>query len=414
MIQYVTIPLDIEGVQVNQVHITPSGEVHIHVTSTVEGTSCHRCGREIKEVYDYGREIKLRHLPILDRPTYLWIKPRRYICRDCKGNPTTTQQLPWYEVRTSTTRAYAEHVLKQLVNSTVNDVSRKEKLGYDEVEAILERAVGQKANWQEFTELPILGIDEISLKKGHRDFATIVTVRSRTGKNQVLGVLENREKATVKEFLLSIPKHLRDSVEEVCSDLYEGYTEAAREVFKETVRITVDRFHVAKLYRSAVDGQRKKEMRRLKQELSKEEYENFKGSLWRIRKRPQELTTEDKKALAKLFGHSPVLLMIYLYAGSLTEIFESPLSKVEAEEWLRAWMRLVTEQGVVGFEKFLKTLDEKMDMITNYFVRRQTSGFVEGLNHKIRVIMGRCYGLFNRVHVFQRLTLDLGGYEQFA
>ena len=105
MIQYVTIPLDIEGVQVNQVHITPSGEVHIHVTSTVEGTSCHRCGREIKEVYDYGREIKLRHLPILDRPTYLWIKPRRYICRDCKGNPTTTQQLPWYEVRTSTTRA---------------------------------------------------------------------------------------------------------------------------------------------------------------------------------------------------------------------------------------------------------------------------------------------------------------------
>lgn len=55
-----------------------------------------------------------------------------------------------------------------------------------------------------------------------------------------------------------------------------------------------------------------------------------------------------------------------------------------------------------------------MDMITNYFIRRQTSGFVEGLNRKIRVIMGRCYGLFNRVHIFQRLTLDLGGYELFA
>ena len=67
-----------------------------------------------------------------------------------------------------------------------------------------------------------------------------------------------------------------------------------------------------------------------------------------------------------------------------------------------------------GFDRFMNTLDEKMDLITNYFIRRQNSGFVEGLNHKIRVLLGRCYGVFNRVHLFQRLSLDLGGYEQFA
>jgi transposase len=55
-----------------------------------------------------------------------------------------------------------------------------------------------------------------------------------------------------------------------------------------------------------------------------------------------------------------------------------------------------------------------MDLITNYFIRRQNSGFVEGLNHKIRVLLGRCYRVFNRIHLFQRLSLDLGGYEQFA
>jgi transposase len=414
MTEYVTIPLDIEGVQVNHVRITTDDEVHIHVTSTVDGTLCHRCGQEIKEVYDYGREIKLRHLPILDRPTYIFIKPRRYICRDCRGNPTTTQRLSWYEPRCSTTKAYAEHVLKQLVNSTVCDVSRKEKIGYDEVEDIVERGIGKSVNWQAFSELPTLGIDEISVKKGHRDFATIITVRSKMRKIQVLGVLENREKATVKEFLLNIPKHLRDSVREVCSDMYEGYTEAAREVFGEAVAITVDRFHVAKLYRSAVDGQRKKEMRRLKQALPKEEYEKFKGAMWLVRKRPQELDEQEKKTLGNLFAHSPALLTVYLYACVLTDIFDKPYSKAKGEERLRAWMRLVKEQEVVGFEKFLNTLDEKMDMITNYFIRRQTSGFVEGLNHKIRVIMGRCYGLFNRVHIFQRLTLDLGGYELFA
>ena len=414
MTESITIPLDIEGIQVKHVDVTAQNEIHIHVHSTVEGTVCHRCGREIKEVYDYGREIQLRHLPILDRPTYIFIRPRRYVCRDCAGKPTTTQRLPWYDPRSSATRAYADHVLKQLVNSTVYDVSQKERIGYGTVEDIVDREIGQGVDWREFHELPTLGIDEVSIKKGHRDFATIVTVRGKADENRVIGVLENREKATVKAFLSRIPKRLRDTVREVCSDMYEGYTEAAREVFGAGVTVTADRFHVAKLYRSAVDGERKKEMRRLKKELPKEEYEKFKGAMWLVRKRPGELDGQEKECLRNLFAHSPALLMTYLYSCALTGIFDRPLSKAEAEEHLRAWMRLAREQEVAGFEKFLNTLDEKMDMVTNYFVGRNTSGFVEGINHKIRVIMGRCYGLFSRVHIFQRLTLDLCGYERFA
>jgi transposase len=180
------------------------------------------------------------------------------------------------------------------------------------------------------------------------------------------------------------------------------------------VTVTVDRFHVAKLYRSAVDGQRKKEMARLKKALPKEEYQKFKGAMWLVRKRPEALDEKEKECLRNLFAHSRALSMTYLCACALTEIFDRPLSKTRAEEYIRAWMRLVREQDVVGFETFLNTLDEKMDMITNYFVRRNSSGFVEGINHKIRVIMGRCYGLLSRTHIFQRLTLDLGGYERFA
>jgi len=414
MTEYVAIPLDIEGVKVDAVRVTDGDEIHIHVHSTVEGAVCHRCGRDIKEAYDYGREIRLRPLPILDRPPFIVIRPRWYICRVCGGHPTTTQRLAWHEPRSSTTRAYAEHVLKQWVNSTIYDVSQKEKIGYDTVAAIVDNEMGQAVDWQAFNELPTLGIDEVSIQKGRRDFATIVTARGREGENRVIGVLENREKATVKAFLLSIPKHLRDSVQDVCSDLYEGYTEAAREVFGADVTITADRFHVAKLYRAAVDGERKKEMRRLRNTLPKEEYAKFKGAMWLLRKQPEELDGLEKETLCHLFVHSPGLLMTYLYACALTGIFDRPLSKAEAEESLRAWMDSVQTQGVAGFDTFLNTLDEKMDIMTNYFVRRKTCGFVEGINHKIRVIMARCYGLFSRVHIFQRLTLDLGGYEQFA
>jgi len=414
MAEYVTIPLDIEGVKVTRVEVTGDGEVHIHVSSTVKGARCHRCGRDIQDGYDEGREIKLRHLPILDMPTYVFLKPRRYLCRDCPGNPTTTQQLPWYEPRHAVTKAYAEHVLKLLVNGTVQDVGEKERIGYAEVEGIVEGRFGQGVDWGSFASLPTLGIDEIALKKGHRDFATVVSVRAEDGKNRLLGVLEGREKATVKAFFLSIPKGLRDTVQSVCSDLYEGYTEAAREVFGDGVVVVADRFHVARLYRKAVDTVRKKEMRRLKRELAEEEYKKLKGSMWLVRKDPDSLDEEGRATLRLLFAHAPALFLAYAFGRALTGIFDRPQSKAEAEERLRAWMRLVGETKVEGFDKFVNTLDEKMDLITNYFIRRQNSGFVEGLNHKIRVLLGRCYGVFNRIHLFQRLSLDLGGYEQFA
>ncbi|PZN74863.1 MAG: hypothetical protein DM484_20165 [Candidatus Methylumidiphilus alinenensis] len=204
------------------------------------------------------------------------------------------------------------------------------------------------------------------------------------------------------------------TVQCVCSDLYEGYTEAAREVFGENVEVVADRFHVAKLYRKEVDTLRKKEMGRLKRELEEEEYKKLKGSMWLVRKDPDTLDEEDRATLRLLFTYAPALFLTYALGWALTKIFDTPQTKTEAEERIRAWIRLVKETKAEGFDRFMNTLDEKMDLITNYFIRRQNSGFVEGLNHKIRVLLGRCYGVFNRVHLFQRLSLDLGGYEQFA
>jgi transposase len=59
-------------------------------------------------------------------------------------------------------------------------------------------------------------------------------------------------------------------------------------------------------------------------------------------------------------------------------------------------------------------MDNHLDEITNYFLDRRTSGFVEGFNNKIKVLKRRCYGLFNLNHLFQRLQLDLNGYQLFG
>ena len=60
------------------------------------------------------------------------------------------------------------------------------------------------------------------------------------------------------------------------------------------------------------------------------------------------------------------------------------------------------------------TVKKWKNEITNYFVNRYTSAFVEGLNNKIKVLKRRCYGIYDLKHFFQRLFLNLSGYELYA
>lgn len=342
------------------------------------------------------------------------MKPKRYQCPYCSDHPTTTQHLSWQEERSPHTKAYDTQVLLNLVNSTVADVSVRERLGYEAVQGVIDRWIREKVDWSEFQDLEQMGIDEIAIKKGHRDFFTIVTTRLASGALRVVGVLEGREKATVKKFLLSIPKKLRKTVRVVCSDLYEGYIHAVKEVLGKKVWVVADRFHVAKLYRKGLDDVRKKEMKRLKEELPKADYQEFQGVMWLLRKNPAELKPEELDILSRLFQYTTLLAAADVLCYALTSIFDQPLTKAQAKRQLRAWKQLVQESGLDCFDRFLATLDQRLEEMTNYFVARQNSGFVEGLNNKIKVIKRRCYGIFNAGHLFQRLFIDLAGYEELA
>jgi transposase len=98
----------------------------------------------------------------------------------------------------------------------------------------------------------------------------------------------------------------------------------------------------------------------------------------------------------------------------LFAIFERLFTPQQAQQELKIWMFLVREQHIPGFEAFLKTLETYWTEITNFFIGRLTSAFVEGLNTKIRVLARRSFGLFNLTHFFQRLWLDVEGFRAFA
>ena len=154
--------------------------------------------------------------------------------------------------------------------------------------------------------LPFFGLDEIALKKGHKDFVVIVSTRINDSV-KILAVLPDRKKETVKRFLQQIPEPIKKSVVTVCCDMYDGYINAVKEVFGRKVKIVIDRFHVAKHYRAGLDTLRKHELKRLKKELNESDYSKLKGAIWALRKKEDALTPQDKEVLTAVFEHSPSL-----------------------------------------------------------------------------------------------------------
>lgn len=408
----VTIPLDIPDVQVIKSEINSANELIITVESTKTSTVCSRCGRVVRKFQGHDDWVKVRYLPVFGHPTYLRYRPKRYRCEYCDGQPTTTQRLDWHEPNSPNTYAYEEHILLQLVNSTVEDVAIKEKFSYDRVLGILERHILEEVDWSAYTRLGVLGLDEIALLKGHRNFVVIVTAK-RNGRISLLGVLPDREKDTVVEFLRSIPERLKKTITTACTDMYEGYTEAIKEELPQ-VRLVIDRFHVARAYRDCLDEVRKVELRRLKKELPAKEYKLLKGSMSALRKHPQDLSPEETRILRKLFNLSPDIKAVYDLQNRLTQIFDAHISQEIAKTKITAWIMDVAKTGLRYFDSFLSTLAHWTEPILNYFISRETSGFVEGFNNKIKVLKRRCYGLTNLAHFFQRIYLDIEGYRLFA
>ena len=188
------VPFDIADVTIVSSQVTSDSQLLIRVESQLATVKCGCCGQAIRCNAGHGQELKLRHLPVLGLETYVMMRPRRAKCPHCWPEAKTTQVLPWYEPRSPHTKAYDEYLLKPLVNSTIEDVSMKENIGYDAVVGALDRQLDVQVNWDEISDLHTVGLDEIALKKGHKEYAAIVTVKQTNGKVRVLAVLPDRKK----------------------------------------------------------------------------------------------------------------------------------------------------------------------------------------------------------------------------
>jgi transposase len=102
----------------------------------------------------------------------------------------------------------------------------------------------------------------------------------------------------------------------------------------------------------------------------------------------------------------PQLEELYRLRVRFQRIFDTAHDQAEAERRLH---RLFAEMmgSFPGLDRFICTFEKWWQPILNYFTARQTSGPVEGINNKARVIVKRSYGLKSADSLWTRLILDL-------
>jgi transposase len=108
-----------------------------------------------------------------------------------------------------------------------------------------------------------------------------------------------------------------------------------------------------------------------------------------------------------LFEKLPALRQLYELRVEFKRIFDETHDRRAAELALTAWIIKLVAAFTEMDKAFVMTYERWQEEILNYFDGRHTSGVVEGINNKARVITKRAYGLKSASSLWTRLVLDL-------
>jgi transposase len=411
-----SIDLELSSIKIKTVTIDSLGDYHVYVSCTATSTSCHKCGKSISKSHGQCEETIIEHLPILEHSVFIHAKWPRFKCDDCDNTPTSSFKPEWLNETGTLTKAYENFCLKSLINSTIKDVSEKLRITEEVIEGVIDRNIKTSIDWGQIFPTRI-GIDEIALRKGHSQYVTIVSDISIPKKTKILSVIKGRTKEDILPFLKSIPENILSSLEAITIDMGASYFSALKEIIVNTDDfnriVTIDRFHVAQLIGDKVDKERKKVINRLKKEFENDEEQliQLKNTMWPFRSHLKDLSEDEKNRLEHLFKLEPALEECYELREDLYEIFETKgISKQEGKEKIEQWCEKAEEYETKGFNPFttfIKTYRSYQDNILNYFTHHASSGAVEGLNNKIKVIKRRGFGFRNITNFAKRLFLDI-------
>ena len=229
-----------------------------------------------------------------------------------------------------------------------------------------------------------LSLDEFSKKKGKRKFATVVCDLE---KKSLLEVINSHKSEAIIEVLTAQPLTIRENVKEVSVDMWGGFPKVVPEVFPNAV-IVIDRFHVMKLVNKALNKLRLSlELKGLKSGCDRPivflRVARAPSNRCLLLKNGRDLTEEEKKELVQLLQKSPCLSIAYELKEEFHDIYETSTTVKMGRRRFNKW--LITASCIFG--SITQTIFKHIEEICNYFISGTSSGVMEGLNNKIKLIL---------------------------
>lgn len=370
-------------------HIENEGEVlRLKCEHRETVALCPHCCELSTALHQSDEEREVRDLSVWGKQVLLHVPVRRFQCEPC-GRPFT-EHLPSIDPRRRQTRRYEQYVYERCLVSDRKAVAGQEHLSELTVKDIFIKWAKRATRRTLERPVRVLGIDEIALKKRHKQYALVLSDLER---RCVIAILPNRKKETLIGWLKAWPEADRKAIRVVSTDLWEPYRRAVQEALPQAQQVA-DRFHVMKQLNERLTQAR----RALQKQADQTTRQALKGSHWLLLKARRDLTSEEETKLQTVLAVSSELRTMCLLKEEFRTICDKARDREQAARFLRAWICKVQFTRNKRLLKFVATLRNWWHEFLNYFIARVTQGFVEGINNAIRTIIRRAYGFRNFDH----------------
>jgi transposase len=219
--------------------------------------TCERCQHgevaaiRIKEQTFYV----IRDLDLWGQPSFFVYQPPFHQCSRCGRRQEVLP--PFKRKHVTYTLRFEEQVIRLLIGSTQEEVARRLGSSAEMVATIVEHQLAQEQQIDPQRQITDVGLDEISLKKGHKLYATVLTDLTDPTRPRVLAVAAGKDQAAAEKCLDQLTAAQRDGVRSHRTDMSPAFTAAGAAKLRHS-RQVIDRFHVAKKLGEVVDRVRKK------------------------------------------------------------------------------------------------------------------------------------------------------------
>jgi len=397
--------LNIQGIKVTQMSQQPGIGIILQVESTERESNCHHCGTKSNRLHQNHRYV-VKDLSWGEQPVFLEINRRQFKCKKC-GKPFS-EKLDFVNNRRTYTKRLANTTIKSVLSSDIHSVAKQGVVTTEEIERMLSDASKELSSKP--SNLKKLGIDEIALIKGQGNYCAVL-IDLETSK--LITIVKGRTQAEIEPVLNSWGSEVLEQIEEVSIDLWKGYKTLVQKLMP-NAQVVADRFHVMVQVNKELDTQRKREKRQIidlsqKSKSSKKaaEYqhilEGINDSKYSLLKNEENLNEKQNIKLMEVKEVCFHLAEMHKLKEKFRQIFEN-----KKTNWLRGLLRIGIWQKRAKkyFPDSVKTITNWLDEIIAYFDHRTTSGIVEGINNKLKLIKRSAYGFRNFENYKNRCLLS--------